>query len=146
MYEGIPFKYKYILNKIIKCLLESISKNLNDKPILESKLLLINNYILDIFKDSDISRNKKKNINSHILNNKTFDNKVKMPELEKNINLSKFKTIFLNMDKYEINSNTRRKTILPYKDKNTNIKRKKFFKRTILFKKNIICRKKIKLL
>ena len=128
MYDEIPYKYKYMLNKIIRCLLDYISKNLNDKPLLESKLLLINNYILDIFKHSENSRNKNRNINSQISNTKTYDDRVKMPELEKNVNLSKISNILLGMNKYEINNNTQRKTLLPYKDKNTNMKLKRLLK------------------
>ena len=126
MYDEIPYRYKFMLNKIIKCLLDGIWKNLNNKSSLDSKLLLINNYVLEIFNHSENERN---NIaNKKILNFKTSDDKTKIPELEKNVNLSKFSNIILNINKSEKGSNTQRTTISPYKDKNTNIKLKKLLK------------------
>ena len=126
MYDEIPCKYKFMLDKIIKCLLESIWKNLNNKPLLESKLLLINNYVLEIFSHSENQRNN--NTNKKLLNFKTLDDRTKIPELEKNVNLSKFSNIILNINKKEKDSNTQRIKISPYKDKNTNIKLKKLLK------------------
>ena len=53
--DEIPYKYKYIVNKIMKCIIKYISKNLTQNLLIESKLILINNYIIDIFNNSEPS-------------------------------------------------------------------------------------------
>ena len=55
MMDEIPYKYKYIVNKIMKCIIKYISKNLTQNLLIESKLILINNYIIDIFNNSEPS-------------------------------------------------------------------------------------------
>ena len=52
MNSEIPYKYKYMLNKIINCIIEYITNNLNNHNLIESKLLLINNYILDVIQNN----------------------------------------------------------------------------------------------
>ena len=104
MNSEIPYKYKYMLNKIINCIIEYITNNLNNHNLIESKLLLINNYILDVIQNKELTRNittKKKFKKISI--SKTFRDKTVTPEYDKKINLSKFNNIFLNIRKNDIN-------------------------------------------
>ena len=100
MYEEIPYKYKYMLTKILKCIIDYISKNLNNNLLIESKLLLINNYVLDIFHSQEISRNTFANNKfQKIINSSVNSGKTLTPEFDKDITLSKFSNIFLNIRK-----------------------------------------------
>ena len=54
MFEEIPYKFQYMLNKILNCIIEYIVKNRKNSTMIESKLLLINNYIIEIFTSHDI--------------------------------------------------------------------------------------------
>ena len=104
MNSEIPYKYKYMLNKIINCIIEYITNNLNNHNLIESKLLLINNYILDVIQNKELTRNittKKKF--KKISVSKTFRDKTVTPEYDKKINLSKFNNIFLNIRNNDIN-------------------------------------------
>ena len=104
MNSEIPYKYKYMLNKIINCIIEYITNNLNNHNLIESKLLLINNYILDVIQNKELTRNittKKKF--KKISVSKTFRDKTVTPEYDKKITLSKFNNIFLNIRKNDIN-------------------------------------------
>ena len=104
MNSEITYKYKYMLNKIINCIIEYITNNLNNHNLIESKLLLINNYILDVVQNKELTRNittKKKF--KKISVSKTFRDKTVTPEYDKKINLSKFNNIFLNIRKNDIN-------------------------------------------
>ena len=104
MNSEIPYKYKYMLNKIINCIIEYITNNLNNHNLIESKLLLINNYILDVVQNKELTRNittKKKF--KKISVSKTFRDKTVTPEYDKKITLSKFNNIFLNIRKNDIN-------------------------------------------
>jgi hypothetical protein len=131
MYEEIPYKFKYMLNKIIKCIIEYISKNLNNNLLIESKLILINNYILDIFRSQETSRNNFTKTKIKKLNHsKTFSDKALTPEFDKNITLSKFSNIFLNIKTKGKDSNIspNNQEIFPYKDKYKIMKLKKLLK------------------
>ena len=104
MNSEIPHKYKYMLNKIINCIIEYITNNLNNHNLIESKLLLINNYILDVVQNKELTRNittKKKF--KKISVSKTFRDKTVTPEYDKKITLSKFNNIFLNIRNNDIN-------------------------------------------
>ena len=104
MNSEIPYKYKYMLNKIINCIIEYITNNLNNHNLIESKLLLINNYILDVVQNKELTRNittKKKF--KKISVSKTFRDKTVTPEYDKKITLSKFNNIFLNIRNNDIN-------------------------------------------
>ena len=120
MNSEIPHKYKYMLNKIINCIIEYIMKNLNNHNLIETKLLLINNYILDVFHNQELSRNKilKKKFKK-ISISKTFHDKTMTPEYDKKITLSKFNNICLNIMKTDKNSKepNNERLILPYNDK-----------------------------
>ena len=108
MNSEIPYKYKYMLNKIINCIIEYITNNLNNHNLIESKLLLINNYILDVVQNKELTRNittKKKF--KKISVSKTFRDKTVTPEYDKKITLSKFNNIFLNIRKNDMNSKER---------------------------------------
>ena len=131
MYEEIPYKFKYMLNKIIKCIIEYISKNLNNNLLIESKLILINNYILDIFRSQETSRNNFTKTKIKKLNHsKTFSDKVLTPEFDKNITLSKFSNIFLNIRKGrgENSEKNGMRPNSPFKDKYKINKLKKLLK------------------
>ena len=41
MYEEIPYKFKYMLNKITNCIIKHIIKNLGNNLLIETKLILI---------------------------------------------------------------------------------------------------------
>ena len=129
MYGDIPYKFKYMLNKIINCILEYVVKNLNDKPLIESKFLLINNYILDIFHNPEITSNGFKNKKLQKISN-SYGNKNIMPEFKKNVTLSKFNNIFLHMKQKEKDSSNNQSQNSPYKDKDKDkiIKLKKLLK------------------
>jgi len=104
MNSEIPYKYKYMLNKIINSIIEYITNNLNNHNLIESKLLLINNYILDVVQNKELTRNittKKKF--KKISVSKTFRDKTVTPEYDKKITLSKFNNIFLNIRNNDIN-------------------------------------------
>ena len=62
MIDEIPYKYKYIVNKIMNCIVQYISNNLSKNLLIESKLLLLNNYIIDIFNPTEAQLNTKINI------------------------------------------------------------------------------------
>jgi len=131
MFEEIPYKFQYMLNKIINCIIEYILKNRKNSTMIESKLLLINNYILDIFHTPEISRNGFMNRKfQQMLNSSTFSDKTVSPEHDKNVTLSKFTNIFFNiMQKGKDESKEQIKTpISPYRDKNKIIKLKKLLK------------------
>ena len=131
MYGDIPYKFKYMLNKIINCILEYVVKNLNDKPLIESKFLLINNYILDIFHDPENKSNGFKYKKLQKISN-AYGNKTIMPEFEKNVTLSKFNNIFLHIKQKEKNTIENHRKNSPYKDKDKDkdkiIKLKKLLK------------------
>ena len=98
MFEEIPYKFQYMLNKILNCIIEYIVKNRKNSTMIESKLLLINNYILDIFHTPEISRNGFMNRKfQQMMNSSTFSDKTVSPEHDKNITLSKFTNIFFNI-------------------------------------------------
>ena len=131
MFEEIPYKFQYMLNKILNCIIEYIIKNRKNSTMIESKLLLINNYILDIFHSPEISRNGFMNRKfQQMMNSSTFSDKTVSPEHDKNITLSKFTNIFFNiMQKGKDDSKEQIKTpISPYRDKNKIIKLKKLLK------------------
>ena len=131
MFEEIPYKFQYMLNKILNCIIEYIIKNRKNSTMIESKLLLINNYILDIFHTPEISRNGFMNRKfQQMMNSSTFSDKTVSPEHDKNITLSKFTNIFFNiMQKGKDDSKEQIKTpISPYRDKNKIIKLKKLLK------------------
>lgn len=129
MYGEIPYKFKYMLNKIINCMMENILKHLSNRLLVESKLLLINNFVLDVFNSAEISKN---NINNHYNQstpfnnsvNKSFSKKIIFPKYDNNVACSKLSNVFLNIaekDSAENNQlNVKEKNnvnIFPYKDK-----------------------------
>lgn len=57
MYEDLGYNFKDILKRIINCINEYIEKNINNPYLVESKLLLINNYVIDILNASGESQN-----------------------------------------------------------------------------------------
>jgi len=120
MNREIPHKYKYMLNKIINCIIEYIIKNLNNHNLIESKLLLINNYIVDAFHNQELSRNEiMKKKYKKIKTSRTFHDKTVSPEYDNKITLSKFNNIILNINKNDKNpkeQNDERK-ISSYNDK-----------------------------
>ena len=104
MNSEIPHKYKYMLNKIINYIIEYIIKNLNDHNLIEAKLLLINNYILDVFHNQELSRNEvMKKKYKKISTSRNFHDKTVSPEYDKKISLSKFKNIVLTINKTDKN-------------------------------------------
>ena len=41
MYEELPYKYKYMINKIVNCIIQYIMRNLKNNLLIETKLILI---------------------------------------------------------------------------------------------------------
>ena len=141
MYGEIPYKFKYMLNKIINCIIGYIMKNLNNNLLVESKLILSNNYILEVFHSSEISKNNITNNqiynrNNNILNDKGIITKNITPKFDNNINLSKFSNVFLNISEKGKQDNINQyskenknfRPISPFKDKYKIIKLKKLLK------------------
>ena len=129
MYGDIPYKFKYMLDKIVNCILDYIVKNLNNKPLIETKFLLINNYILDIFHNPETTRNIINNRKLQKLSNSSsYCDKTIMPEFDKNVTLSKFNNVFLKIKINEKNSNDNNRSISPNKDKSKITKLKKLLK------------------
>ena len=126
MYEEIPYKFKYMLNKILNCIVEYILRNQKNYQLVESKLLLINNHILDIFQTQEIS--KFQNVTNS--NNCNFADKNISPEHDKNITLSKFTNIFFNIKlKGKDDSNEPiKRSFSPFKDRTKIMKLKKLLK------------------
>ena len=54
MYEDLCTKFKDILKRIINRINEFIDKNINNPNLVESKLLRINNFIIDITEIGEI--------------------------------------------------------------------------------------------
>ena len=113
MYGDIPYKFKYILNKIVNCLIQYIMNNLSNHLLVESKLILINNYIIDVFKSREELRNGKKllnhnshkNPNSNTFIDKSVSNKIITPIFGSNVTLSKFNHVFLNLGQKDFKEN-----------------------------------------
>ena len=132
MNEEIPYKFKYMLNKIVNCIIEYIIKNISNYNLIESKLLLINNYILDLFHTPEISRNNFMNKKyKQLTHSSTFSDKTVSPEYDKNITLSKFSNIFINIvkkDRDDSNDNNKIIKLSPYRDSSKITKLKKLLK------------------
>jgi hypothetical protein len=138
MYGEIPYKYRYMLNKIINCIIEYIMKNLRNSLIVESKLLLINNYIIEIFTSHDILGKNSSiltKINSTNSLDKTSPNNKISLKYDKNASFSKLNNIVLSLSDKNTIENTNQNhneqniiKILPYKDKYKIIKLKKLLK------------------
>ena len=136
MLTEIPYKFKYMLNKIINCIIEFIMKNFKNDLLLESKLILINNYILEVFHTTEISGNINTKLNKSIYNVKNIIHGNFTPRYEKNISLPKFNNIFINIsdklkqENLSLNSNEKSnsRAISHFKDKNKIIKLKKLLK------------------
>ena len=113
MYGELPYKYKYMLNKIINCIIQYIMNNLNNNLVIEKKLILINNYILDVFSNSEFSRNvpmntQRKNQNLSIFMDKSNSNKVIAPNYDNNITFSKLSNVIINIGQKNINEKERK--------------------------------------
>ena len=104
MYGEIPYKFKYMLNKIINCIMENILKYISNRLLVESKLILINNYIIDVFNSVEISKNSilnnycmnTPNNNNNIIN-KSLSKKIIFPKYENNVTCSKLSNVYLNL-------------------------------------------------
>ena len=141
MYEEIPYKFKYMLNKITNCIIKHIIKNLGNNLLIETKLILINNYIIDIFDTSEGSRNACINNSLNKINNsitfidKSIPGKIVSTKYDNNISFSKLSNVFINLDKKELNENLNQNSeeknnykVSPYKDKFKIIRLKKLLK------------------
>ena len=129
MYVDISYKFKEILNRIIFCVSDYINKNINNPSLVESKLLSINNYIIDILhttessiQNSFISNFHQTSSHSYLHPDKPMVNQlISSPEYkEKSKTMTKFKRKYLNNNK-EKNENI----IYSYNDYNKNPNDKK---------------------
>ena len=129
MYGEIPYKFKYMLHKIVNCITENILKNLSNNLFVENKLILINNYIIDTFnqhdipKNSEINKHYQRNISPYTLVDKGVSNAIVFPKYD-NVNFSKLNNIFLNISGNELNEKVQKKPkeindikIFSYKDR-----------------------------
>ena len=131
MYGEIPYKFKYMLNKIINCIMENILKYISNRLLVESKLILINNYIIDVFNSVEISKNSilnnycmnTPNNNNNIIN-KSSSKKIIFPKYENNVTCSKLSNVYLNLSEKDSIENSGLNgqekfnfNISPYKDK-----------------------------
>jgi hypothetical protein len=96
MYDDITYKFKEILNRIIMCINNYIDKNIKNPNLVESKLLSINNYIIDILhKDSNNNSfdfNCQNNLQSNTFSEKMANQLINSHEYdEKNMTLSRLK-------------------------------------------------------
>ena len=103
MYEELSNKFKDILNRIILCINDYIEKNIHNPSLVESKLLLINNYTVDILNNSEIFSNTTNQNNSQQY---TIQDKNSLNQLissrdyeEKKNSLNKFKRKYFKMIK-----------------------------------------------
>ena len=103
MYEELSNKFKDILNRIILCINDYIEKNIHNPSLVESKLLLINNYTVDILNNSEIFSNNTNQNNSqqYIIQDKNSLNQLisSRDYEEKKNSLNKFKRKYFKMIK-----------------------------------------------
>ena len=103
MYEELSNKFKDILNRIILCINDYIEKNIHNPSLVESKLLLINNYTVDILNNSEIFSNTTNQNNSqqYIIQDKNSLNQLisSRDYEEKKNSLNKFKRKYFKMIK-----------------------------------------------
>ena len=118
MMDEIPYKYKYIVNKIMKCIIKYISKNLTQNLLIESKLILINNYIIDIFNNSEPSSYTNINLtinkkhNTRILLDKGVSSDLITSKYDNKFSFNKIRNIILDMGQ----KNIREKIIKNYNE------------------------------
>ncbi len=114
MHVEKSYKFREILNRIIFCVSDYIDKNINNPSLVESKLLSINNYIIDILhstessiQNSFISNFHQTNSNSYIHSDKRMMNQLisSAEHKEKNKTMTKFKRKYLNNNNKEKNEN-----------------------------------------
>lgn len=103
MYEELSNKFKDILNRIILCINDYIEKNIHNPSLVESKLLLINNYTVDILNNPEIFSNTTNQNNSqqYIIQDKNSLNQLisSRDYEEKKNSLNKFKRKYFKMIK-----------------------------------------------
>lgn len=113
MYEELSNKFKDILNRIILCINDYIEKNIHNPSLVESKLLLINNYTIDILYNPEITRNSFTNAtNQNNSQQYIFQDKKSLNQLissrdyeEKKNSLNKFKQKYFKMIKENSENN-----------------------------------------
>ena len=74
MYKELTEKFNIILNRIIHCINEFIENNIKNPSLVESKLLLINNYIIDILSPTDALSSNIKILSQNKDNDKSISN------------------------------------------------------------------------
>ena len=103
MYEELSNKFKDILNRIILCINDYIEKNIHNPSLVESKLLLINNYTVDILNNSEIFSNiaNQNNSQQYLIQDKNSLNQLisSRDYEEKKNSLNKFKRKYFKMIK-----------------------------------------------
>lgn len=122
MYDEITFKFKEILNRIILCINNYIDKNLKNPNLVESKLLSINNYIIDILhKDTTHNScffNSRSDSQSDSFSEKMVNQKNNSREYDKkDMTLGRLKNKYFTNIKDQMEPK-----ILGYMDNNHNIK------------------------
>ena len=74
MYKELTEKFNIIVNRIIHCINEFIENNIKNPSLVESKLLLINNYIIDILSPTDTLSSNIKILSQNKDNDKSISN------------------------------------------------------------------------
>ena len=142
MYEDLYSKFKDMLKRIINRINEFIDKNINNPYLVESKLLLINNHIIDILNINDESQssfvcnqnqdNSQSNLNSEkilinpLISSRCYDQKKKIINKFKRKyfnNKEKNEKVIHSYNDYKINSDNK-KELTPNKYKIIKLKRK----------------------
>ena len=142
MYEDLYSKFKDMLKRIINRINEFIDKNINNPYLVESKLLLINNHIIDILNINDESQsyfvwnqnqdNSQSNLYSEkilinpLISSRCYDQKKKIINKFKRKyfdNKEKNEKVIHSYNDFKINSDNK-KELTPNKYKIIKLKRK----------------------
>ena len=123
MIDEIPYKYKYIVNKIMNCIVQYISNNLSKNLLIESKLLLLNNYIIDIFNPTEAQLNTKINIKINkdhapkILLDKSVSSNIITSKYDNKVSFNKLRHLIFNSGNQIIKENSPKSNNEKYKNK-----------------------------
>ena len=123
MIDEIPYKYKYIVNKIMNCIVQYISNNLSKNLLIESKLLLLNNYIIDIFNPTEAQINTKINIKINkdhapkILLDKSVSSNIITSKYDNKVSFNKLRHLIFNSGNQIIKENSPKSNNEKYKNK-----------------------------
>ena len=117
MNKELTLKFKDMSNRIIHCINDFIENNIENPSFVESKLLLINNYIIDILSSSEITSTNIKNFHT---NNKDYDNNISKILKNSRDYEKRNKTLIKNKSTYFSRTNIRNDRIIENYNNNKN--------------------------